>query len=605
MKIILKRIIKILILALTFLSGLVTATIIWIIRNWAEMNASELIYHLTQSVNGANPEVVKHYLLKYFFVTVLIMIIAVIVAVYAHRRSKAIIVYSLYLLGSMGLVCFSGYLLETRMGLITYYKHQYKIAKGIEEDFIKENYVDPKSVEILFPEKKRNIIYIFLESFEMTYADASHGGAFERNVIPMMTELSFEGEDFSGDDEMLEGGESLTGTDWTMGGMFAESAGVPLQVSIGGNGMQDQEDFFPGLTALGDILEEEGYVQELMIGSDAKFGGRDKYYTQHGNYKLLDYNWAIKNNKIPEDYYVWWGYEDEKLFEFAKEELDRLSSGEKPFNLTLLTVDTHFEDGYICPQCRDEFGDDRYANVFACSDRQVYSFVKWIQEQPFYEDTTVIISGDHTTMDTDFCAKVSGEYQRRTYVNIINGNSERMMQNDRKYTTMDLFPTTLAAMGISIQGDRLGLGTNLYSDKKTLLELYGTDELDDLMGRPSSFMMNLSNVYITTEDLDKVSEGYYITETNEDGKITVSLSYIRSINVNSLEKAELVITRKSSGEKSLYDMSIIEDDVDPNIFTVSSETDFSETDLNDITVEIYFTVQGIENYRVLFWEKTD
>lgn len=37
---------------------------------------------------------------------------------------------------------------------------------------------------------------------------------------------------------------------------------------------------------------------------------------------------------------------------------------------------------------------------------------------------------------------------------------------------MDLFPTTLVAMGAKFKGDRLGIGTNLFSDKKTLTEKY-------------------------------------------------------------------------------------------------------------------------------------
>ena len=36
---------------------------------------------------------------------------------------------------------------------------------------------------------------------------------------------------------------------------------------------------------------------------------------------ILDYEYAVKNKMIPEDYKVWWGYEDEKLFGFAKEKL--------------------------------------------------------------------------------------------------------------------------------------------------------------------------------------------------------------------------------------------------------------------------------------------
>ena len=45
---------------------------------------------------------------------------------------------------------------------------------------------------------------------------------------------------------------------------------------------------------------------------------------------------------LPEDYRVWWGYEDERLFQNAKNKLMELSAQEEPFNLTLLTVDTHF-----------------------------------------------------------------------------------------------------------------------------------------------------------------------------------------------------------------------------------------------------------------------
>ena len=118
----------------------------------------------------------------------------------------------------------------------------------------------------------------------------------------------------------------------------------------------------PGLTTLGDILEENGYSQTLMIGSNARFGGRELYFADHGNYDIEDYNYAIEQGWIPSDYSVWWGYEDQKLFQFAENKLQELSTQDQPFNLTLLTVDTHFEDGYVCDLCQDEFG-EQYADV--------------------------------------------------------------------------------------------------------------------------------------------------------------------------------------------------------------------------------------------------
>ena len=52
---------------------------------------------------------------------------------------------------------------------------------------------------------------------------------------------------------------------------------------------------------------------------------------------------------------------------------------------------------------------------------------------------------------------------------------------------MDLFPTTLASLGYTIDGDRLALGTNLYSGKKTLVEKYGKEKVDDEFEKKSEY----------------------------------------------------------------------------------------------------------------------
>ena len=68
-------------------------------------------------------------------------------------------------------------------------------------------------------------------------------------------------------------------------------------------------------------------------------------------------------------------------------------------------------------------------------------------------------------------------YERKTYVNVINSAKEENGAR-RIYSTMDLFPTTLSALGADIQGDRLGFGTDLYSETPTLLEKYGESFLN-------------------------------------------------------------------------------------------------------------------------------
>ena len=124
--------------------------------------------------------------------------------------------------------------------------------------------------------------------------------------------------------------------------MVGQSTGVPLRVTGGysENDYGNTEHFMPGITSIGDILHDNGYNQILLLGSDADFGGRKKFYEQHGDYEIRDYNYANDHGWIPKDRKVWWGYEDEKLFEFAKNTLLEQASLDQPFNLTMLTADT-------------------------------------------------------------------------------------------------------------------------------------------------------------------------------------------------------------------------------------------------------------------------
>lgn len=424
-------------------------------------------------------------------------------------------------------MCISIYNVWTKLDVGEYISGQNEFST-----FIDDNYVDPRDVDIVFPEKKRNLIYIFLESMETTYTDEKNGGAFEENVIPELTKLAQENEDFSGKSKKLNGGYSLTGSTWTMGAMFAQTSGLPLKISISANEMDTQKSFFPGIVTIGDILGDAGYSQTLMIGSDATFGGRRLYFTDHGNYDIFDYNYAAQQGMLSDEYPVWWGYDDQKLFEFAKEKLNELSAQDEPFNLTMLTVDTHFEDGYVCDKCDDKFGDNQYANVMACSSKQVKEFVEWVKQQDFYEDTTIVISGDHPTMDSDFCENVDENYGRRVYTAYINASDSPKSSMTRTYTTFDNFPTTLAAMGVTIEGNRLGLGTNLFSSEQTLSERYGLENEEKEMKKNSEFMIELANIDESSESLliregiiptGQMTVGEYQTET---GIIPVSIQNI-------------------------------------------------------------------------------
>jgi phosphoglycerol transferase len=354
-----------------------------------------------------------------------------------------------------------------------------------ESDFIEENYADPDEIKLSFPQEKRNLVYIFLESMENTFAEPSAGGKVTADFIPELSLLSRENVNFS-NDEGLGGALSFSGTTWTAAAMVAQTSGIPVKVMITADAYGKDGEYLPGAVSIGDILKKEGYDQTLLVGSDADFHGRAPYFDMHGNYDILDTESLKAQGRLDPDYREWWGFEDEKLFDFAKQELLRLSAGDAPFNLTMLTADTHFPDGYHCQVCQDEYP-EQYPTVARCSSRMVYDFIRWIQQQPFYENTTIILCGDHLTMDPDFMQEVDENYQRTIYNCIINAPLEPVQEKNREFGTYDMFPTTLAALGVQIEGDRLGLGTNLFSAKQTLCEMYGFEALDWELQKRSEF----------------------------------------------------------------------------------------------------------------------
>ena len=478
-------------------AALLAFTLRWALSFWADLTMDEIVYHLTTPLEGTGEDIMmRFYTLALLPALAVLALVCVIIVVIRRKRERwygralaVVFVLSLIVVGLS-----TGYAWNN-LKIDEYLKNQ-----SITSSFIEENYVDPNAVTLTFPKTKRNLIYIFLESFETTFTDKANGGGFDFNCIPEMTELAQKYEDFSGTSKKLNGGHVLPGTTFTMGGMFGQSSGLPLQVGLKAqvldnhgamNEMYTQEHFFPGITTLGDILEAEGYHNVLFIGSEAVFGGRKLYYTEHGNYEIDDFWYAVNRNWL-EGKENSWGYGDWRLFLQAKERLKELSAEDQPFNLTMLTLDTHFENGIRCKYCEFEYPGNSYADVYSCSSRQLSEFISWCQDQDWYENTTIILSGDHTTMDSDFCNGVDKEYPRKTFTCYINADVEpEDAARERSFTTMDNFPTTLAAMGVKIEGDRLGLGTNLFSSQDTLYETYGK-EMDAELSRRSLFMEQAS-----------------------------------------------------------------------------------------------------------------
>ena len=604
---ILKIIKYILIFIGVFAAALLVGAMLWTMQIWRYITFDEIVYHLFAPIKGTNPDVIISFVFRALVPAVIVAAavtafkILVDLDIFKLKKHKKMINRSIIVTVFAGIVVM-GLFFENQYDVIGYF-----MAKGEDSTFIEDNYADPKDVSVIFPEKKRNLIYIFCESMEMSYSDEANGGAFDENYIPNLTEMALapDADCFNGNTNQLNGAVPLHGATFTSGGMVAQTAGLPAMEEIG-NAAGTQSSFYPGATSIGDILMSQGYNQELMVGSDAVFGGRQQYFQGHGNYKVFDYNYALENGYIPKGYKVWWGFEDDKLFDFAKQEILDLASQDKPFNFTMLTVDTHFEDGWVCPDCTNEFEGNQYANVIACSDRKVAEFVNWIKQQPFYEDTTIVICGDHTTMDSNFCSHVDDNYLRRTYCTVINsavtGGLDGLSRKSRTFSTFDMFPTTLAAMGCEIQGNRLGLGVNLYSDEQTLLEEYNIQYCNTELARNSTFLKeNISRfepfdlaVYDTNSVLNIGFEPAYNKDTDKLSTVTITIGGLETAD-EPIKAVRLSVTTHSGiVNLGTYDMVRLPD------LTYQAEFDVSELKDTSIITLTAIVTDSEDNEHIVY-----
>ena len=454
----------------------------WFVTVYGRIGFDSILFTLQSSLSGVQSDLVKSYLLSGLLPAVVCTALSCAVLLVLRRlpvRGVISIVTAIAL--SMGLLGYAAVDVE-----LTDYIYGLFFPTKLFED----EYVDPGTVSITFPEEKRNLVYIMLESMETTYLSEELGGASDVNLIPELYDLARENINFSHTDA-VGGFHATTGAKWTIGAIVAQTAGIPLKVPAGiddqQNGYGKDGVFLPGVTSITNILNDAGYHTSFLCGSDADFGGRRTYFKTHGMDVVYDIFTARRDGIVPSDYYVWWGMEDKHLFEYAKRELTAISQQEEPFAFTMLTVDTHHIGGYQCSYCTDEF-EETYEQSISCSSRQVLSFINWLKEQPFYENTTVVITGDHLSMDNGYFQRnVDPAYDRMVYNCILNAPISATNTKSREYCSVDLFPTTLAALGCTIEGNRLGLGVNLFSGLPTLAERWGFARFDSELAKTSDY----------------------------------------------------------------------------------------------------------------------
>ena len=395
-------------------------------------------------------------------------------------------------------VCASALIIFSSFSMVMAEKNlqfmEYAVQK--ESSWFEENYAR-LDTEQFRNAGQRNLIVIFLESMERGYAD---GSVYGENLIPELEALRDTGCWFSGH-------RKTPGAWFTIDGLSAQLLGVPL-AHLGLDFESMEERLRPLLKAspsIFDLLKNDGYVTAAFTGASEQFTQKGGFFRAHGIGQVFAReHWeagGIEEGQLGHGF----GLRDEFLWAKFREYLDEVGRSGRRFAVLFETLDTHSPAGFAAGE-DVRFGDAR--DAIRASSRMTAEFLRWAREQDWYEDTTIVIVGDHPWQDApnDFTENFTSQSRDREIYNVILNACAPMRGEGivlSGWSSMDMAPTILHAMGIDFRSQlqsgawsssRMGLGTSLFSGEPNLLSRYGLEMHNEELSKPSDFYDSLFGV---------------------------------------------------------------------------------------------------------------
>ena len=477
-------------LLLIGISCLLVTAMNWQLRKFGEVTYEQILFHMNISLDSET-RLLTSFLQNTVMVTAIVLVALYLLFVIKWpwgkrwQNIKTNILKQKNKIASLFLVCSIIYV-AIRLDIAEIIEDYH--AKDQVSDFYEKHYRDPKEAEVVPPAKKRNLVLVFLESAEATFLRKEYRDKFKAAFMPELKKLALDNLNFSHDGD-IGGAMQVDGAQWTQAGLVAQTCGIPLHLPITNhNKFLPKHGYLPKAWCLFDILKEQGYEQSFMTGMESSYAGVNKFFESHGNLNILSWeDWKAKfdldDDHDPIRKRI---LRDEELYQEAREEISRLAKTGKPFSFTIMTMDTHGGNEFLDEQNCSAVYDERYQNVYRCASKKIGAFVEWLQKQPFYKNTTVVIVNDHLAMND---ALFMEDMQRRDLNIIINSATSPQVERtkNRQFTPFDMYPTIVESLGFDIKGNKLGLGVSLYSQEQALPEKgYDTyEKLDDELSKRS------------------------------------------------------------------------------------------------------------------------
>lgn len=231
------------------------------------------------------------------------------------------------------------------------------------------------------------------------------------------------------------------------------------------------------LLCLPEVLKQHagfkyaGYVTAV----DKEFANKDGIFTSMGVDKIYGTSELAKS--IPEAP-LSWGYSDHQMF---PDLFRKMQATPQPFLYMLATVDTHPPFNLAKDEVKYGDGDRPVLNSFHTTDDAFGKFWEQFKESPFYDNTMVIVVGDHAifpgAVTTDIFPADGGKmtYYDKNFFAMYVPDSVLPKKVDILASGIDELPTILQIFDINIPNSFEG--HSVFDDRAQYPNVLGMHEL--------------------------------------------------------------------------------------------------------------------------------
>ncbi|KIY22314.1 LTA synthase family protein [Mesobacillus subterraneus] len=260
---------------------------------------------------------------------------------------------------------------------------QRAMADGSElvdiDNYVRANYVPPND-EMFGIAKGKNVIMISMESTQEFVINKTVNG---QEITPFLNDFIKESYYFNNFYHQTGQGKTSDSEFLVENSLYPLSRGAVFFTHSGNE-----------YNATPEILNENGYYTASLHANNKSFWNRDIMYQSLG-YKRF---YSLPDYEVNEDNSVGWGLKD---IDFLQQSVAHLKAMPKPFYSKFITLTNHFpfelneEDQFIPPYTSDDQTVNNYFLTVRYEDEAIKQFVQKLKDEGLYEDSIIILYGDH------------------------------------------------------------------------------------------------------------------------------------------------------------------------------------------------------------------